>query len=123
MGRAQAPLNEIGPYLISVVGDGLCASVGQEDRVGSGGSRSVGVLVLGEVGSGVVVVNAILEGVWLGGLVFVSHRGRVAVSGSWKGTKTIIKCSDLLTVKSSNFSRYLSLKSAEFSTILCALYK
>ena len=31
MGRAQAPLNEIGPYLISVVGDGLCASVGQED--------------------------------------------------------------------------------------------
>ena len=65
-------------------------------------------------------MNAVLEGVRLGGLVFVSHRGGVAVSGSWK-EKNIIKCWDLVMKRYQILSYYLSLKSAQVSSILCKL--
>merc|ERR550539_174395 len=53
------------------VGDGLGPAVGKVDGVGSGDVLAVSGLALGEVGAGVVVVHAVLEGVRLGGLVVV----------------------------------------------------
>ena len=41
----------------------LCAAIGQEDGVGATGGISVTLLVLAEVGTAVLIVHAVLEGI------------------------------------------------------------
>lgn len=65
-------VGDVAVVVVGGVGDGLDTAVGKVDGVGSGDSLAVSGLLGVEVGAGVIVGDAVLESVWLGGLVVVS---------------------------------------------------
>merc|ERR1711997_1180735 len=62
-------VSDVAVVVIGGVGDGLDTAIGKVDLVGSGHGLTVSSLLGVEVGAGVVVGNAVLESVWLGGMV------------------------------------------------------
>merc|ERR1719210_764484 len=74
-------VSDVAVVVVGGVGDGLGAAIGQVDGVGASDILAVSGLGLGKVGARVVVVDSVLEGVWLGGLVVVSGGGVVDGGG------------------------------------------
>merc|ERR550517_2367364 len=65
---------------VSVVVHNLDAAVGKGHPVVASHSGTIRSLVLAEVGAGVLVLNAVLKGIWLGWLSVAGSRG---VDGDW----------------------------------------
>ena len=82
-GAGVGHLGNVAAVSVSVVGHGLGPAVGQTYGVLAAGGVAITVLVLGKVGAGVVVVDAVLVGVH-GGLVGV-HGGGGGVLGQGGG--------------------------------------
>jgi len=72
---------------VSLVIDNLGAAVRQGNSVRSGNNFGVGSLLLGKGSTGVVVLDSILVGVRLGGLIVGSMVGGGVTIGWWPGWK------------------------------------
>ena len=73
-------IGDISVIAIGVVVDNLGAAVGKSNSVLASHLVAVRVLLLGKVGAGVLVLDAILKGIGLWGFIVGS---RLVVRGSW----------------------------------------